>query len=257
MGKLTHCCFHMMARVSTLSASSTLKILPSIQRWGDIGITDCCCSDGHLTWFCHFAACQVQGHNTLNKALSGAIEVGNHWSLPLRNALIINEWIGEKMQGRTPEECLAWVEGMLETLDQHVYLTTTLTTDRDMALRLFVNFNSASNKVALEDIDVIKVALVHQVDRREREAQVGGQKRTNRLPAGYCLHSKVSNIGEANAVRTEHSTHVCRTPSGQYLSCGTKPWAPAALFLKSAPSCSAPRVSDQLWISFPQLSAED
>ena len=199
----------------------------------------------------------LQGHHTLTQALSGAIEVGNHWSLPLRNALTINEWIGEKTQGLTPEECLAWVKGMLETLDQHVYLTTTLTTDRDMALRLFVNFNSASNKVALEDIDVIKVAFVHQVDRREREAQVGGQKRTNYLPAGYCLHSKVSNIGEANAVRTEHSTHVCRTPSGQYLSCGMTSWTPQVSFLKSAPSCSASRLSGQLWKSFPQLSAED
>jgi hypothetical protein len=117
----------------------------------------------------------LQGHNTLTQALLGDIEVGDNSSLPLQNALTINNWIEKLLQRKTPDECLAWVEGMLEMLDRHVYLTVTLTTDPDMALHLFVNFNSPVNRMALEDIELIKVIFVHQVAGEQREVQVGGQ----------------------------------------------------------------------------------
>jgi hypothetical protein len=126
----------------------------------------------------------LQGRNTLTQALLSDIEVGDAGSLPMQNALFINAWIKLQLQEITPDKWLAWVEDMLETLDNHVYLTATLTTDRDMALRLFVNFNSPDSRMALEDIEVIKVVFVHQVGGRVREGQVGGCT-NHRLAAVY------------------------------------------------------------------------
>jgi hypothetical protein len=185
-GAQTHCCCHMMLR-----ASSTIQLLPSIPRQGFLlsmavvaAMAIRHCSNAVLL-------AMLQGHNTLTQVLLGTIEVGDTASLPLQNALAINSWIELQLQDRTREERLDWVESMLETLDRHVYLTATLTTDRDMALRLFVNFNSPDSRMALDEIEVIKVVFVHQVGGGGAGAQVGGC--TNHLLAAVCTPRCVSN----------------------------------------------------------------
>lgn len=80
------------------------------------------------------------------------------------NALDMSRWISEKIkEEKDHKDKLKWLIRLLDVLDNRVYWTTTLTTDAALALTTFVTHNSSASMVPLNQIDVIKVAIVSNI----------------------------------------------------------------------------------------------
>ena len=86
-------------------------------------------------------------------------------SRELAHAIIIRQLLENGMEScNTNADKIRWLLALLETLNKKVLLTMTLTPFRSLALNTFVNYNSEESRVALSTVDVIKVALVSDME---------------------------------------------------------------------------------------------
>lgn len=97
-----------------------------------------------------------------------------------QNALQISRWISEKLkEEKNHSEKLKWLTKLLVALDTRVYWTTTMTTDAALALTTFVTHNSSASMVPLNQIDVIKVAIVSNIKVSSLETALGNYSHRN------------------------------------------------------------------------------
>lgn len=86
------------------------------------------------------------------------------------NSIHIYQWLITRLAkaSAVAAKQAEWLLQFLEAFCYRVHWTTSLTVSSNLALQTFLNVNRDSHRVPLKEVDVIKVALVSDVDREVR-----------------------------------------------------------------------------------------
>ncbi|KAL4854325.1 hypothetical protein ACK3TF_004857 [Chlorella vulgaris] len=84
-------------------------------------------------------------------------------------AVHVHRWLqAVLMPDKVVKQRAHWLMNFLDALDNKVFWTTTLTPYRNLALETFINYNCESMRVMLSTADIIKVALISEVETQRK-----------------------------------------------------------------------------------------
>ena len=134
-------------------------------------------------------------HDLLRHAKNARNQTREH-----SNAICINRWFDEMLASQeltNDNDRARWLLEFLETMDERVHWTTTLTTNRQLALDTFLNYNRETMRVPLTSADIIKVIFVGNIggvgNKTNPECSFETQKRLKNCMAVFTTHFPVSS----------------------------------------------------------------